>query len=567
MVVDITICIQNSWNWFEAQQHCSNSNDTLKTSGVILNSVQHWTGVYRRYSPWIKLLGCYDSKVVNEYGTNNFYFNVTSAGFCQEICASVNSTHFGIQLGECVCFEGPVFAETISSDQCNKSCYDVRDEGAINLFECGGQNAYTLYTSEADKENRGATCLAVNCGGSLQGFSYSSNCSESYFGACVYKDYLGCFQDQPNRTLSGINRMGDYKLTVERCRDFCTDYQFYGVEFGGQCFCGNFFTSFIKTPENECNMKCKGDTRQTCGGANRINIYSNLDYETEITTNWTSSMQICKTRSPSSYLIGNVSLTDATLACKQLQRKQIGLSWLSIAKEVYTGYDRGVAVDIDERETFHQCQLCNQTGCYFSDCFQELKYFICEKDSGIPIPQSRATNSNINFHIIIPLSLVALLLFCCLVMGIVCYKRRKSNQKNKKTAHHLANPNENYYANETHARNMYHDTYSERNPKSDNSEQVNDDIYKDSMDGEYDHLRGIEARRQKPENVYDHAPVVTEQEYAYGGYNVSIAGKQQQLENTYDHNASFSDYRQSNINDNEGPNAIYDNCSRVHKVN
>ncbi|XP_062572694.1 uncharacterized protein LOC134234640 [Saccostrea cucullata] len=275
-------------------------------------------------------------------------------------------------------------------------------------------------------------------------------------------------------------------------------------------------------------------------------------------------MQICKTRYPSSYLIGNVSLTGATLACKQLQRKQRGFTWLSIAKEVYTGYDRGVAVYIHERETFHQCQKCNRTACEFVDCLKKLDNLICGKDSGMVIRQRRATDSIINFRIIIPLSLITIIGFGCLVIGIVCYKRRKSNQKNKKTAHHLENPNENFYANETHARNMYmyHDTNSERNPKSENSEQVNDDIYKESMDGEYDHLRGIEARRHKPEDVYDHAPVVTEQEYAYGGYNVSIAGDQQQLENTYDHTSSFSDYGQSN----EGPHTIYDNCSQVHKV-
>ncbi|XP_062586874.1 kremen protein 2-like [Saccostrea cucullata] len=194
---------------------------------------------------------------------------------------------------------------------------------------------------EADRVKRGATRLAVNCG-SVQKFSYSSDCSESYLGTCVYKEYLGCFEDKPKRTLSGSSRHDDSELTVESCRKFCADYQFYGVEFGKECFCRNFFTSFIKKPECECNVKCSGNKTQTCGDFYRINIYSNANYETEIKTNWTSSMQICKTRTPSSYLIGNVSLTDATLACKQLQRKKRGPSWLSIAKEMYSGYDRAV---------------------------------------------------------------------------------------------------------------------------------------------------------------------------------------------------------------------------------
>ncbi|XP_061186993.1 uncharacterized protein LOC133195144 [Saccostrea echinata] len=530
--VDITVSTKDSWNWFEAQQHCSHTNDTLKTNDVTLNSFQHWTGFYRRYSPWIKLLGCYDSKVVNEHRTYNFYFNFTSAGFCREICASVNLTHFGIQLKECVCFEGPVFAETIPSNQCNSLCYDVGDEGGIKFLECGGPNAYTLYTSEDDNVKRRTACLAVNCG-AVKKFSNSSNCSESYFGACVYKGYLGCFQDQPKRTLSG-NFTHSFYLTVEFCRTYCTDYQFYGVEYGGECFCGNFFTSFIRKPEGECNMTCHWDNSQICGGGNRINIYSNLNYETEIKTNWISSMQICKTRSPPSYLIGNVSLTDATMACKQLHGTQRGLSWLSIAKEMYTGYDRGVAVDIDERETFYQCQKCNQTGCEYIDCFKKLNYLICEKESGIEIPQNRMTYSNINFRTIIPLSLVAVILFGCLVMGMVCYKRRRSNQENKKTAPNLANLNENFYANEAHALDMYHAKIQENFY----------DNYQESFDRVYDHLRDIETRTHKPENFYDHATVVAEQEYAYGGYKLRFEGKQQQLEeSTYDHTASISDSR------------------------
>ncbi|XP_062601829.1 uncharacterized protein LOC134263491 isoform X4 [Saccostrea cucullata] len=207
----------------------------------------------------------------------------------------------------------------------------------------------------------------------------------------------------------------------------------YGVEYSGECYCGNFFTTVTRKPEGQCKMKCHGNNAQVCGGSWKMNIYINLNFKTIICSffeekknrekrDWTSSMQTCKSRYPKSYLIGNVSLTNATLACKQLQRTQGGVYWLSIAKEEYMGYDRGVAIDIDERATFHQCQLCNQTGCYFSDCFQKLEYLICEKTSGIEITERRApfSDSNINLHVIIPSSIGVLILSGCLVMGIIC---------------------------------------------------------------------------------------------------------------------------------------------------
>ncbi|XP_062601827.1 uncharacterized protein LOC134263491 isoform X2 [Saccostrea cucullata] len=219
--VNTTISDQKTWNWFEAQQYCSNTNDTLKAVGVTPNSLEHWTGFYRRYSPWIKLLGCFDSEVVNKQRTFHFYFNFSSAGLCQEICASVNSTLFGIQLEKCVCFENPIFAETISPDQCNITCNDVGDEVRIKFSECGGPNAYTLYKSEDDGDNNGAACLAINCG-TIKKFSLSSDCSESYHGACAYKEYVGCFKDQPNRTLS-MKSIGSFYMTLEYCRNFCND--------------------------------------------------------------------------------------------------------------------------------------------------------------------------------------------------------------------------------------------------------------------------------------------------------------------------------------------------------
>ncbi|XP_062598585.1 uncharacterized protein LOC134260014 [Saccostrea cucullata] len=91
-----------------------------------------------------------------------------------------------------------------------------------------------------------------------------------------HKEYLGCFQDQYNRILAEKNT-NTKSMTVEYCRNFCSNYQFYGVEFSSWCFCGNSLTTNVRKSEGEFNMKCSGNNRQICGGGWRINIYRKPD--------------------------------------------------------------------------------------------------------------------------------------------------------------------------------------------------------------------------------------------------------------------------------------------------
>lgn len=45
-----------SHDWFDAQNHCSGRGLTIERG---INGQPHWTGVYRRLSPWINILGKY----------------------------------------------------------------------------------------------------------------------------------------------------------------------------------------------------------------------------------------------------------------------------------------------------------------------------------------------------------------------------------------------------------------------------------------------------------------------------------------------------------------------------
>lgn len=45
-----------------------------------------------------------------------------------------------------------------------------------------------------------------------------------------------------------------------------------GLEFGSECYCGHKIQA-PNASESECNMECKGEKSNLCGGANRLSIY------------------------------------------------------------------------------------------------------------------------------------------------------------------------------------------------------------------------------------------------------------------------------------------------------
>jgi len=49
-------------------------------------------------------------------------------------------------------------------------------------------------------------------------------------------------------------------------------YLYAGLEFGAECYCGHKIQA-ANVSESECNMECKGEKSNLCGGPNRLSIY------------------------------------------------------------------------------------------------------------------------------------------------------------------------------------------------------------------------------------------------------------------------------------------------------
>jgi len=94
--------------------------------------------------------------------------------------------------------------------------------------------------------------------------------------------YLGCATDvTTSRSLKGYSNIyssSQTTMTVDICVKLCaaSNFIYAGLEYGGQCFCGNSFPS-SRLPSKKilgtCNMPCNGNPKQMCGGSNQLNLY------------------------------------------------------------------------------------------------------------------------------------------------------------------------------------------------------------------------------------------------------------------------------------------------------
>ncbi|OAA66090.1 Carbohydrate-binding WSC [Cordyceps fumosorosea ARSEF 2679] len=98
--------------------------------------------------------------------------------------------------------------------------------------------------------------------------------------APTHKSALGgynlqsCWAEGSVRALSGAFTADD-AMTLEKCMAFCHGYNYWGTEYGRECYCGNSLgAGSAAVPIDQCNMVCGGDPSEYCGAGNRLELYS-----------------------------------------------------------------------------------------------------------------------------------------------------------------------------------------------------------------------------------------------------------------------------------------------------
>jgi len=67
-------------------------------------------------------------------------------------------------------------------------------------------------------------------------------------------------------------------MTLASCAANCTNYDYFGTEYGRECYCGYTLNTALRATESNCNEACSGNATEICGTANRLSVYQNKNY-------------------------------------------------------------------------------------------------------------------------------------------------------------------------------------------------------------------------------------------------------------------------------------------------
>ncbi|KAF2668724.1 copper radical oxidase [Microthyrium microscopicum] len=185
---------------------------------------------------------------------------------CQGLCLAKGYTYAGVEYAdECYCDSTPRNGGGPAPDGsvgCNMACQGNATE------MCGGSfrlNAYQYLAAP------GASATSSSAPPTPTGLGIPAGWS-----------YKGCWQDNYNNLgrSMGNEQTDDQSMTIASCVAECQalGYSIAGMEYSYQCFCDNFIRNGAPPGvESDCSTACAGDSTETCGGPNRLSLYSSIN--------------------------------------------------------------------------------------------------------------------------------------------------------------------------------------------------------------------------------------------------------------------------------------------------
>ncbi|KAH8590515.1 WSC domain-containing protein [Bisporella sp. PMI_857] len=87
--------------------------------------------------------------------------------------------------------------------------------------------------------------------------------------------FQGCYTESTTgRALSGASFYDYVGMTLEICAANCAAFTYFGVEYGGECYCGNSLNAgSIPASLADCSFTCPGNPDEYCGAGNRLELY------------------------------------------------------------------------------------------------------------------------------------------------------------------------------------------------------------------------------------------------------------------------------------------------------
>lgn len=203
-------------------------------------------------SEW-EYLGCYVDVPGRALGASTTTTDTMTNEECVAYCEGAGFPYAGTEwYGECFCGaelaadSGPAGSEA----ECNTPCNGDATQ------PCGGGDRLTLYHS-----------LVLS--------------GPQVIDPVGNWDYLGCWAEgTTGRTLTHGVGIAAGDMTIELCTSACENagYTLAGVEYAGECYCGNEFQNGGVEAGSGCSMVCNGDSSQICGGPDRLTVYTLGEY-------------------------------------------------------------------------------------------------------------------------------------------------------------------------------------------------------------------------------------------------------------------------------------------------
>jgi len=87
--------------------------------------------------------------------------------------------------------------------------------------------------------------------------------------------YQGCYTEGTGvRALTGAVFYDYVGMTLDICATNCAAFAYFGVEYGGECFCGNTLgVGSVIVPTGGCGFTCPGNPLQYCGAGSQLELY------------------------------------------------------------------------------------------------------------------------------------------------------------------------------------------------------------------------------------------------------------------------------------------------------
>lgn len=221
-------------------------------------------------SKWY-VMGCAADSTASRLLTGASQLTLTSATVdsCLTTCNSQGFEYAGVEYGsQCFCGASLPAAVTWSTGSCNMTCNGNSSE------TCGGFDAIELFglvspaTTTATISTPSTSSVVAAPTSTYATIVDSEDASEWYA--------LGCAVDSTTtRLLTGASELTLASVTVDSCLTSCEDqgFEYAGVEYGSQCFCGASLPANVTWSTSGCTMACNGNSSETCGGFDAIELF------------------------------------------------------------------------------------------------------------------------------------------------------------------------------------------------------------------------------------------------------------------------------------------------------